>query len=79
MSRVVMLSLSEKQTREQCESRHIGISALETLPDGGSRLVCMSSEGAAMIRRRLKTHLIKGAVRRVSNAPERSSFEGWAR
>jgi hypothetical protein len=77
MSRVVNLKMSEAEARHQCTTRQIGVSALENLPDGGVRLVCMSTEGAETIRKRLKTNVIKGDVRRTANGRERSPIEGW--
>ncbi len=77
MSRVVNLSMSADEARHHCTTRQIGVSALENLPDGGVRLVCMSSDGAATIRKRLKTSLIKDPVRRIANGRERSPIEGW--
>jgi len=77
LSRVVNLSMSADEARHQCTSRQIGVSALENLPDGGVRLVCMSSDGAATIRKRLKANVIKEPVRRVANGRERSPIEGW--
>ena len=41
------------------------------LPDGGVRLVCMSSEGAALLRRRLKAQIIPDTVRRTANSTRR--------
>jgi hypothetical protein len=77
MSRVVNLKMSEAEARHQCDTRQVGVSALEKLPDGGVRLVCMSSEGAETIRKRLKANIIKGDVRRTSNGRERSPIERW--
>ena len=77
MSRVVNLAMSEAEARRNCETRQVGISALEALPEGGVRLVCMSGDGAETIRRRLKSSLIKGDVRRTANGRERSPIEGW--
>ena len=71
MSRALNLKLSEADAREQCSTRSIGISAIESLPDGGVRLVCMSSEGAALLRRRLKSQLINEPVRRTANSTRR--------
>jgi hypothetical protein len=79
MSRVLMLDLNEADARQQCETRGIGISAIEKLPDGGVRLVCMGGEGAALLRRRLKSHLINEPVRRTKLGMARSPLEGWAR
>jgi hypothetical protein len=77
MSRVVNLAMSESEARRQCDTRQVGVSALENLPDGGVRLVCMSTDGAETIRKRLKANIIKGDVRRTSNGRERSPIEGW--
>ena len=71
MSRAINLNLSEADAREQCSTRSIGVSAIEKLPDGGVRLVCMSSEGAALLRRRLKSQLINDTVRRTANSTRR--------
>ena len=64
-------NLTEADAREQCSTRSIGISAIETLPDGGVRLVCMSSEGAALLRRRLKSQIISdsGTTYRQFDSP----------
>jgi len=77
VSRVVNLAMSADEARQQCLTRQVGVSALENLPDGGVRLVCMSSDGAETIRKRLKANLIKGDVRRTANGRERSPIEGW--
>jgi hypothetical protein len=45
------------------------VSAIEHLPQGGVRLVCMSSDGAETIRRKLKAHLIGGEVTRARHRP----------
>jgi hypothetical protein len=69
MSRVVQLSLDEGAVVTRCASEKVGISAIERLPAGGVRLVCMSSVGAATIRRKLKAHLIDGDVQREPHRP----------
>ena len=71
MSRAINLQMNETEAREQCATRSIGVSAIEALPDGGVRLVCMSSEGAALLRRRLKSQIISDAARRTSNSTRR--------
>ena len=64
MSRVVNLSLDEGVVVIRCNSEKVGVSAIEGLPGGGVRLVCMSSDGAALIRRKLKRYVIDdGATR----------------
>lgn len=69
MSRVVHLSLDEGVVVIRCLSEKVGISAIESLPGGGVRLVCMSGDGAALIRRKLKTYVIDGDVQRERHRP----------
>ena len=64
MSRALNLSMTMAQVDRHCHENGIAISALEALPDGGARLVCMSNYGAAQIRLKLKAHIIEGDVRR---------------
>ena len=64
MSRDVLINLDEGEVVSKCLAAKVGISVLERLPEGGVRLVCMSSDGAATIRRKLKSKLISGDVRR---------------
>jgi hypothetical protein len=54
-SRAVFLNMSERAIILHCASAKIGISTIGKLPTGGTRLVCMSVDGAEQIRRRLKT------------------------
>jgi hypothetical protein len=53
----------------RCLSEKVGVSAIERLPQGGVRLVCMSSDGAALIRRKLKANLIKEEITRERHRP----------
>ena len=69
MSRALNLSLAMKQVDRHCRENGVAISALEALPDGGARLVCMSNYGAAQIRSKLKAHIIEGDVRRERFRP----------
>lgn len=71
MSRVVLLSLTEKKVIAQCAQSDVGVSAIETLVAGGVRLVCMSSHGAETIRRKLKSQLIRGEAVRERHRPAR--------
>ena len=43
--------------------------AIENLPAGGTRLVCMSVDGAAKMRRRFRSELIKTPVIRSAYRP----------
>ena len=58
MSRTIYLSLDEGAVVARCLKEKVGVSAIEHLPGGGTRLVCMSSEGAERIGRALKSHVI---------------------
>jgi hypothetical protein len=71
MSRVVHLDLDEGAVVGRCLTEKVGVSAIERLPQGGVRLVCMSSEGAVRIRRKLKSHVIAGDVTRERHRPVR--------
>jgi hypothetical protein len=71
MSRVVHLSLDEGVVVIRCLSEKVGVSAIERLPQGGVRLVCMSSDGAERIRKKLKSYIIKGEVTRERHRPAR--------
>lgn len=64
MSRVVHLNLDQGVVVIRCMSENVGVSAIEPLSSGGVRLVCMSSEGAARMRRKLKAYVIAGTVTR---------------
>ncbi|MEO6199268.1 MAG: hypothetical protein ABIO68_04960 [Sphingomicrobium sp.] len=61
--------MSEDAAADHCNSRKIGVSALETLPSGAIRLVCMSNDGAERARKSLKTKLIKGEMVRERHRP----------
>jgi hypothetical protein len=57
------------QVDRHCRENGVAISALEALPDGGARLVCMSNYGAAQIRLKLEAHIINEDVRRQRFRP----------
>jgi hypothetical protein len=71
MSRTVFLRLDEGKVVAECLKLKVGVSAIERLPAGGVRLVCMSGEGAATLNRKLKARLIKGEVARAPHRPAR--------
>jgi hypothetical protein len=71
MSRACNLAMTEAEIVKHCAEKAIGISALEALPGGGVRLVCMSGYGAAQIRTKLKRHLIADEVQRERLRPAR--------
>ena len=63
--------MTEAEVIKHCADKSIPISSLEALPDGGTRLVCMSGYGAAQIRLKLKARIIEGEVRRERFRPLR--------
>ena len=69
MSRALFLKLAEREVIAKCDALGVRISALETLPDGGTRLVCMSSEGAALMASKLKSSLLPDTTRRQPFRP----------
>ncbi len=71
MSRAINLSLGEADVIARCLTESVGVSAIEQLPQGGTRLVCMSMYGAELIRRKLKSHVISGEVKRARHRPTR--------
>ena len=71
MTRTIHLSMGEGDVVARCLNEKVGVSAIERLPEGGVRLVCMSVDGAEVIRRKLKQHLIKGDVTRERFRPRR--------
>lgn len=75
MSRTVYLGLDEGKVIACCLKEKVGVSAIERLPGGGVRLVCMSSDGAQRIGTVLKRHLLdeSGSVR----DPHRPSTPLW--
>ena len=70
MSRVLFVALDESSVLKRCLSAKVGISALESLPAGGTRLVCMSTDGADAMRRKLRSPLIKTQVARRPYRPK---------
>ena len=69
MSRALNLDMDEGRVIARCLTEKVGVSAIERLPRGGVRLVCMSADGAALIRKKLKAHLIGGEVTRQRHRP----------
>ncbi len=66
MSRAMNLDLAEADVMASCKSAGVAVSAIETLPTGGTHLVCVTAEGAGEMRHKLKKHVIEGRVRRYA-------------
>lgn len=58
------VTLAEADVRALCDKAGVAISAIETLPAGGTRLVCSLPEGAEAMRGKMAKHLIEGDVKR---------------
>ena len=58
------LTLPEADIVVRCAADNIAISAMEPLASGGTRLVCITLEGADKARLRFSKHIIQGPVRR---------------
>ena len=71
MSRAMYLNVSEGFVVAQCLEAKVGISAIKSLPCGGTRLVCMSVEGADTMRRKLTKNLMEDNAARERHGP------GW--
>ncbi|MES2001315.1 MAG: hypothetical protein V4444_03270 [Pseudomonadota bacterium] len=69
MSRVLHLQMSQADATQYCTDKKIGVSAVETLPSGAIRLVCMSVDGAERARKSLKSKLVKGDMVRQRHRP----------
>ena len=64
MSRALNLNATEDSVKAACIASKIDISAIEPLLSGGTRVVCLTSEGARVLRKSMKTKLIEGRVQR---------------
>jgi saccharopine dehydrogenase-like NADP-dependent oxidoreductase len=73
VSRVVHLKLDQGVVVIRCLSEQVGVSAIETLPSGGVRLVTTSNDGADRIRKKLRAYLIKDEVVRERHRPASAS------
>lgn len=72
--RVLFVSLDEGDVVSRCLAQKVGISAVEPLPLGGVRLVCMSGDGAAIMRKKLKSHLLPDDAVRQNHRPVSPSW-----
>lgn len=66
MSRAMNVTLAEAEVAALCKTAGVAVSAIETLPSGGTHLVCLTGEGADEMRHRMKKHMIAGRVRRYA-------------
>lgn len=69
MSRTLYLSIDEGEAIARCLKAKVGVSAIERLPSGGVRLVCMSSDGAETMRAALKSKVRREETAREPHRP----------
>ena len=69
MSRALYIALDEATVLARCNKENVGVSAIETIPAGGVRLVCMSADGAQIMRTKLKSQMMSGDVIRARHRP----------
>jgi hypothetical protein len=66
MSRAMNVALTEADETARCKKAGVSVSAIETLPSGGTHLVTTTSEGAEEMRQVLAKHIIPGRVKRFA-------------
>jgi len=66
VSRAMNARLPQAEVTALCHGANVAISAIETLPSGGTHLVCVTIEGADEMRQKLTKHLIEGRVKRYA-------------
>lgn len=76
MSRAMNINLPEAKVQTACDKAKISVSAIETLPSGGTRLVCTREEGAEEMRVVFRTHIIEGNVKRYAFQRSQNSQYG---
>jgi len=65
MSRALNIDASQEQVRAACAKHDAGISAIETLPGGATRVVLMSGDGAALVGRSFGSRVITKPLART--------------
>ena len=66
MSRAINLTLPQADVTAACLKAGVSISAIETLPSGGTHLVCTNAAGAEEMRTKFKDQIISGRVKRFA-------------
>lgn len=66
MTRAINLNLSEADVIARCNRAGVKISAIEPLVGGGTHVVTLTGDGAAVMRRALREYVIEGRVKRFA-------------
>lgn len=64
MSRAMNLNATETEVVDTCAQHNVATTTVESLLPAGTRVVCQTSEGAAILRKKMKAKLIVGSVKR---------------
>jgi|CoawatStandDraft_6_1074263.scaffolds.fasta_scaffold42856_3 hypothetical protein len=72
MSRALNIKASEADIVATCSKKNIGISAIETLASGGTRVVLNNATDTATIAKSYGSKVIAGEVTRVATRLNRS-------
>jgi len=62
MSRAINIDATVEDVTASCVKHNIGISSIEPLQSGGTRVVLNNSDDAEKLRRRMKGQIIAGLV-----------------
>ncbi len=65
MSRALNVDASVQQVTDMCAKHAAGISTIEALLSGGTRVVLLNSHDAAVIMRAYGNKVLKGVVKRT--------------
>jgi hypothetical protein len=66
VSRAMNVSLAEADVAARCQKAGVAISAIEMLPQGGTHVVLVTSEGADTMRDLFSKQIIDGRVKRFA-------------
>ncbi|MBK5265408.1 MAG: hypothetical protein JJE34_09290 [Alphaproteobacteria bacterium] len=62
MSRAINISETVQVVTDACERHAVAFTTMEPLESGGTRVVCLNSDGADLLRRKMKTKILSGPV-----------------
>lgn len=65
MSRAMNLNMLQSDVAKLCAELGIATTSIETLVPSGTRVVCLTGDGSAVLRRKLSSKLIDGAIVRM--------------
>jgi hypothetical protein len=69
VSRAMQLAMSEREALDLCATQKVAVSAIESLPGGGVRLVRTSVTGADIVRQKAKSKVMSVEQARAKHRP----------